>query len=530
MRRMPKTSMINILSPNYEYIKGKDAWRDNLRTTVLAAERICTSLGPNGAYKLVTYNRGPERIVKITRDAVPVLEELAIQYPTLVVFSEAAKIQRRDVGDGVASFVIFTSALLKKADELITKGIHPTVILEGYAEAEKKAQEMVSANSRKIGNYSSEETLKIADCGRGLLTPDICSMILRASKRAENYGRLDKDRVRFIRKPGGNPSDTCLVHGLVIKKAKLHPNMPDCVLKPRIALTSARIGISRMEVKMPGQGPFHFKFNVDNPGDLQSSKTAESSVREQALENLRLHGANVLFCQQPIDDLSKSRLVNMGLLAFASVDRGDLALISKATDAKIVSNLNDLTKLDIGEAKRIDIEKLALEKTVTLICPNYSTFVLRGSTPQTLDEQEEIISKALKLIKITQKEGDSFLPGGGATETQIAQELKAFANHLASRKQLAIDAFADALLEIPRCLSRNNGLNPIDTMTELYARHAEGLSNYGAGFEGCQPSVCMEPAEVKRSVIKRACEMTTLMLRVDEQVASKEIVKFHKKQ
>ena len=518
---------MNVLSTSREHIKGVEAWRNNLRLTSFAAERISSSLGPNGAYKMVTYNRGPEKIVKVTKDPVAVLEELAIQYPTLVVLSEAAKSQRQDLGDGVKSFVILAAGLLKNADELIGKGVHPTVIVKGYEEAARKTLEIINATSQKIDAEQFIDVLDSVDCGRGCLTPKLRGLIIEAAKHVSKHGRLDKEKIRITRKPGASQPETELVKGLVVKKTKLHPNMPDVAEKPRIALTSQRIGINRLEIKMPGQGPFHMKFAIETPEDLAGCRDAENERKADALDKLADFDVNVLFCQQPIDAFSKNKLLGMGILAFDSVDHADLALISKATGAKVVGPLSDLKANDIGAAENLEIDKIGLEKIVVLNGCDFATFLIRGSNQQALDELESSIGNSLSLLRNAMASG-KVVKGGGAIETQIARELKRFALQFPGREQLAVNAFAQAILELPKSLAANNGLDADAAVRELGKLHAEGFSDFGVGLEGCRGNVCLEAAEAKAAAVQRAFEVATLMLRIDEQVTAKEIPKFHK--
>ena len=514
-------------SSRYNYIRGKDAWRNNLRLTALAADRTRSSLGPNGAYKMVTYNRGPEKIVKITKDALPVLEELAIEYPTLTVLAEAAKMHRQQVGDGATSLIILVASLLKKADELIAKNVHPTVVLDGYIEAAREALEIITAASETLCDNISQLMIEQVDCGRTYLTEQLTKMIIEASEVATKNGKLDKDRICIIRKPGETFLDTKFIKGLIIKKNKLHPNMPDAVEKPTIAITSQRIGINRLEIKMPGQGPFQMKFNIEKGNDLKACKDAEKQQKLEALERLYECGSNVLFSQQPIDDYSKGKLVEMGILAFENVDRTDLELISKATNAKIIGPLFEIELKDVGRADYLELDKIRLEKIVTLTGCDFATFIIQGSTLQTLDELESFITKSLSLLQTATVSKD-FVFGGGAIETHIARRLKSLALMFPGRKQLAVNSFGEALLEIPRSLATNNGLFADDVLADLNKLHSEGLYSCGISTEGCCNKVCVELSEVKRATIKRAIEVVSLMLRIDEQITAKEIPKFHK--
>jgi len=528
-KKMQNKNAADMISKSSRFSKGKDAWRNNLHLTALAAERVRSSLGPNGAYKMVAYNRGPEKIVKVTKDAVPVLEELAIQHPALAVLSEAAKMQRQEVGDGVTSFVILASNLLKKADELMGKKVHPNVILDGYLEAAKKALEIIDANSTKLAANTLADVLETVDCGRGILTTTLRHSLVEASEIVTKDGKMDKNRIRIIRKQGAETSETRLIKGIIIKKAKLHRSMPDDVEKPRIAVTSGRIGLSRVEVKMRGEGPFNMRFDIQNPTQLNSCQEAEREQKRFALSKLDELGVNVLFCQQPIDSFTKCALVDRGVLAFESVDREDCALVAQATRANMVASLYDLSETDVGAAGNLTVEKLSPDEMVTLAVPTYATFLLRGSTSQAFDELELLIQKGLTLLKTAVEDGN-VVPSCGATEMRIAREVKDFSLQFNGKQQLAVDGFAGALMELPRCLAENNGVNPDDTMAQLAKLHAEGFSDYGIRADGSCGIVCSELSQIKTAVIKRSYEFVSLMLRIDEEITRKEIVKFHKKQ
>ncbi len=523
---MSRVSVTNVLSPNYEYLKGKDAWRNNIRLTALAADRIRSSFGPNGAYKLVIHARGPEKAIKVTRDAVAVLEELALEYPTLVVFLEAAKIQRQEFGDGVKTFVLTCAALLKKADELMSKGVHPATVLKGYESAAKKVLELIEDNSEPLETNDFEKVLEAIDCGRGCIDSELRASIVEASKLAKQDGTLDRDRIRTVRKHGGEKSETALVRGVVVKKRKLHPSMPDAVHKPIIAITSERIGTNRMELKMPHNGPFHMKFAVEKPSDLEGYKGEENHRKAEALGRLSDLGVNVLFSQQPIDSFSKGTLAKAGILAFESVDRADLVLISKATGAKLVGPLSELHEKDVGSAERLETDKIGLEETATLTgCNHFATFLLRGSNPQIIDELELLIGNSLNLL---QAAPSKTVAGAGAIEIEAAHHLKTYALRFSGKEQLAVEGFAEALLEVPRCLAANCGLFSDEVVGQLTKLHIDGSTDFGLASDGSCREIFIEAAEAKVAAVRKAFEVARLMLRIDEQVTAKERAKFHK--
>ena len=516
--------MENIFSPKIKRTTGKDVWQENVRLAVFTADKVRSTLGPKGAYKLVVYNKGPEQVVKVTKDAIAILEELAIQYPPSVIVSESAKLQREEAGDGVTGFVILLSNLLKKADELLVMGIHANTIIHGYHLATEKSLEILEKQVVK----QNSDALDIVDCKRNLLTPNICSMINQAYPLAFTEGRFDKENIRFLKKKGGNLQDSSFINGIVIKKEKAHPNMPSQLKNLRIAISSGRLGINRLEIKMVGQGPAHIHLNIKTPQQIQEYKETEYKLKAEPIKKLIRQNVNVLLCEQPLDDLQKEKLFTSGIFALESVDKKDSLAISKATGAKIVGNISELTEEDIGYADALQTGKIELEKTVTFEGCRGATFMLRGNTPQTIDELETAIKNSFTVLKLIGDDG-RVLPGAGAMETQIALELKSYSREFGNREQIVIEAYASALMDVPRCLAENYGLNPIDTLLELKKLHADGFCNYGINKLGCGEMVCQEPLKVKRSIMRRAYETSMFMLRIDELLISKEIPKFHKK-
>jgi archaeal chaperonin len=517
----------SIISKNYKRTTGKDVWKENLRIAVFAADKIRSSLGPSGAYKLVAYNRGPEQVVKVTKDAVAILDEVAIQYPPAVIISESAKIQRQEAGDGVATFVVFLSALLKKADELFALKIHPNTIIHGYNLATNRALELIDQQSSAYGNLAGE-ILDVVDCKRNLLSPKIRSMIMEAYQLAMNNGKFDKDNIRFLRKPGEGIQESSLIKGIVVKKEKAHPNMSDKMNNLRIAITSERPGINRLDVKMPGQGPVHLKLNLKNPEQIRQLRETTDKIRSASLDKLIDLKVNVLLCEQPLEQKLKDKLLAEGIFALEGVDKKDTFAVANATGARIIGQLSELMEEDLGFADGLYTDTIELEKTVTIHGCKGATFLLRGSVSQAVDELEIAISNSMIVLKII-SEDNRVLAGGGAIEAHLTQELREFARQFPSKEQIAIQAFGDALMDIPRCLATNYGLNATDISLELKKCQAEGKYNTGIDAEGCAETVCLEPTKIKRSIIRRANEVSMLMLHIDELLISKEIPKFHKK-
>src|SRR5437870_1993382 len=254
---------------------GKEAWSQNLRLASIAASKVGSCLGPKGSYKMVTYNRGPELIVKVTKDSVQVMEELAVQYPAIKIISEAAKLHREHYGDGVCTFLILLAALMKEAERLRTAGVHPGVIVRGYNAAATNALKIIDEIAEDGGATLQERLLEIIDCGRGLLTNELRRMLINAVKLASKDGRVAIKRIRIVKKPGGATSESCLIRGVILKKAKAHPNMPDTLEKVKIALVSKRIDIKHLEIKMKGEGNFPVRLVITSEKQISKFKEEE---------------------------------------------------------------------------------------------------------------------------------------------------------------------------------------------------------------------------------------------------------------
>jgi chaperonin GroEL (HSP60 family) len=514
----------SIISHHYQTVSGKDVWRDNLRTCIFVADKIRSALGPTGAYKLVTYNRGPEQVIKVTRDAVAVLDELAIQYPPAVIVAESAKLQRQEAGDGVATFVLVLSALLRKADELMTMGLHANTIVHAYHLATQKALEIIDAQATSF----SGDVLDTVDCGRNILTPKMRSIIRQAYPYAFEGDRFEVENVRFLRRNGGRINDSSLTNGVVVKKDKAHPNMPDRLRNLRITLVSERLGFDRLETKMRGDGPIPLQLNITSADHLRGYRQTEVKLKTQGFDKLHEFGVNVLLCEQPIEEIQKTLLLSEGIYALERVDKKDSQAVAKATGAHVVGSLKELTNEDIGLAEELYTDKIELEKTTTIQGCKAATILLRGNIPQEIDELETAIKNSLTVLKLAATDS-KLLPGGGAIEAQIAEEIKNYAKTFEGREQIAVEAYANAFLDVPKALAENYGLNVTDTMLELRRRHAEGDLSCGVCAHSCVDWVCAEPLKKVRAIIRRAYEVSSLMLRIDSLLISKEIPKFHKK-
>lgn len=521
-----------VIPKNTQQLGERDAWNENLRLAALAASKVTSCLGPMGMYKLVTYNRGPELVAKVTKDAVDIVDELGVQYPAVKTLAEAAKIQREFVGDGVSTVLVLMSALFSEADKLVSAGVHPGTVIDGYAEAGKKSVEIINEIAIIDPQNIDGRLLEVVDCGRGILSKNLRDDLAEAVKIiAEEDESIDVTRIGIVKKPGGIVDDSHLVHGLIIKGGKAHHNMPDVLEHPKIALLTKPMLIKSPEMIALDAGTPNKMVTMTNAGDIHRFKNEEHRLRTQLVEQVKASGANVLMCKSKFPDRIPDLLVREGIFGLDQIDPKDLDEIARVTGAHLAANPGMLTAEDLGSAKRLEVEKLRPDYITILECDKGAALLLRGSNPELLQELEKIVKKALLVLKHS-KTNPKIVPGGGALYALLATRLRKYALSFPGKQQLAIQAFCNALEKIPEAIARNYGLDPINTILELRRQHGNGQSMIGVGENGCT-NMCdanvVELANVNKATLNRALEVVSLLLRIDSTFQVKELPIVHKR-
>lgn len=518
-----------ILQKNRGRLSGKDAWRQNLNLASLAAFKIGSSLGPKGAYKLVTYHRGPEMVMKVTKDPLDVVDELGIEYPAIMTLAEAAKIQRQHTGDGITTLLVLVSALLTEADKLIEVGFHANTILDGYLKAAERSIVIINEIAKNFGEDLEERLLEVVDCGRQLLSRRLRSDLSEAISQITEDGTIDVSRIRIVTKPGAQTNDSELVRGVIVKQGKAHPSMPDWIDGPKIAFLT-KLEIKRLELRSKDEGPFSVKLNITSHEQIQQFKSGENRLRTLLVDRVNMTGANVLICRSKMDDRLSDQLSRQGIFAMQMVDYRDFEAAAKATGGSIISDAYQLEKEDLGLARKLEVDKIKPDDIVVLYCDRGATLLLRGSSPELVQELEKTVKRALLILKHS-RSNPRVVPGGGAILVELASQLRIYALTFEGRDQFVIGSFADALEKIPECLSCNYGLDPIDMMIQLRNHHANGKQAMGVGEHGCvdmYDASIIELGSVNRANIHRAYELVSLLLRVDDCFYVKDIPRFHK--
>ncbi|MBC7118033.1 MAG: thermosome subunit alpha [Methanothermobacter tenebrarum] len=497
---------------------GKDAQRMNILAGKVLAETVRTTLGPKGMDKMLVDSLGD---IVVTNDGVTILKEMDIEHPAAKMLVEVAKTQEDEVGDGTTTAVIIAGDLLKKAEELLDMDIHPTIIAMGYRQAAKKAQEIL--DSIAISASDRDTLIKVAMTamtGKGTekARKPLAELVVDAVKQVEENGEVDKDHIKIEKKEGGSVDDSMLVQGVIIDKERVHPGMPKKVENAKIALLNCPIEVKETEVDA--------EIRITDPSQMQAFIEQEEKMIKDMVDKIVSTGANVLFCQKGIDDLAQHYLAKAGVLAVRRVKKSDIEKLSKATGGKIVTNIEDLSEEDLGNAGKVVEKKISGEEMIFVEeCkePKAVTILVRGSTEHVVSEVERAIEDAIGVVSAT-VEDEKVVAGGGAPEVEIAKRLKDYSESISGREQLAVAAFAEALEVVPKTLAENAGLDSIDTLVDLRAAHEEspymGLDVFEGKVVDMKEAGVLEPHRVKRQAIQSAAEAAEMILRIDDVIAA----------
>src|SRR3989344_2586705 len=487
-----------ILMPeDIQRLIGKDAQRNNIAAAKMVAEVVKTTLGPKGMDKMLV---SPTNEIVVTNDGVTILNEMQIEHPAAKMVAEVARTQESEIGDGTTSAVMIAGKLLENAEKLLDMKIHPTVIIKGYQIAAKKAQEILKEISFKVDNsQDNHELLK--------------------QIKIDQTNDFNIDNIKIIKIKGESIKDSELIFGIVLEKDKISHEMPSEIKGARIALIDVPLELKNPEIDT--------KISISSPEQLQGFLFHEEQTIKQIVKNIKDSGANVVFCQKGIDDFAQYLLTKEKIYACRRVARSDIEKLSKATGAKIISNLREITPFEIGNSEYVkEIRHSGNVLTYVYGCqnPKALTILIHGGTEHVIDEVERAMKDGLGDVFCVLKSGLIVL-GGGCVEVELSRRLKIFSQSLSGRERLAVEEFANALEFIPITLAENAGLDPIDVLTQLKSLHDSGQINIGLNLftdkiEDVLKARIIEPYNIKKQAIDSASEVATMILRIDDVIAS----------
>ena len=514
---------IFIMGEDAERQTGEDAQENNINACKTVGKAVRTTLGPKGMDKMMVDGIGD---LVVTNDGVTILEEMDIEHPAAKMMVEVAQTQEEEVGDGTTTAVVLAGELLKQAEDLLDQEIHPTIITKGYRLARQQSIQILNDISEEV-NLEDEETLqkvaqtamtgKSAETSREYLS----KITVDAVRQVANPDNLtiNKDMIKVEKKQGGTVEDTELVEGVILDKEKTHSGMPDKVEKAKVALLNTPIEVKETETDA--------EINISDPSQMKNFVEQEEEQLKEMVEKLDQAGANVVLCQKGIDDMAQHYLAKKGIFAIRRVSSGELEKLSQATGANILTSLDNIEETDLGQAGKVEHKNIGGDQmTFVSDCPEAKSvsILVRGGTEHVVDEIERAIEDAIGSVSSALQNGQ-VVGGGGATEVELAQELRDYADSVGGREQLAINAFADSLEVLPRTLAENAGYDPIDTLVDLRNKHDQGQTWAGINVtsgksEKLYEKGVVEPKQTKTQAVQSASEAAEMILRIDDVIAA----------
>jgi thermosome len=509
-------------------IIGRNAQRLNILIGYAVANTVKSTLGPKGMDTMLVSDLGD---IVITNDGATILEEMNVEHPAAKIMVEIAKTQDKEVGDGTTTSVVIAGYLLKNAGELLDQNIHPSTITNGYLIAAKKADELLSTLSHKVGIDDMDTLKKIASISMGsksiglgdskdYLSEMVVNSLKMVAEKKNNGYVIDTDLIKLEKKEGGSVRDTKFIKGVVIDKEIVHSGMPKKADKAKVALIECPLEIEKTETDA--------KIQITSPDQMKAFLDQEEKMLKDMIEKIKKTNATVVFCQKGIDELAQHFLAKANIMAVRRVKKSDLEKLARATGGRIVSSLDGLSPEDLGSAGKVYEEKISGESMVFVEgCENAKavTIFLRAGTEHVVNEFERAIVDAIGAVS-SAIEDCSYVTGGGSTEIELAQKLREYAIKIGGREQLAIQSFADSLEVIPKTLAESTGMDVINTLVALRTEHTKGKVSFGisvmdAKEDDMQKLGIIEPTRVKKQAISSATEAAVMMLRIDDIIASK---------
>ncbi len=518
-----------ILPEGASRLIGKEAQRTNIAVGYAVASIVRTTLGPKGMDKMLVSELGD---LVITNDGATILEEMNVEHPIAKILVDVAKTQDKEVGDGTTSAVIIAGDLLRNAGQLLDQGVPPAAIIKGYEMAQEKSKGFLQAVANTISIKDQEKLLNIASVSIGsknvgsdqtkkYLTKLALQAIEQVAVNANGKVTIDKDFIKLEKKEGGAVENTEFINGVLIDKEVTHPGMPKLVKNANIALLDVALEIEKTEVDA--------KIEITSPDQMQAFLNQEEKMLKDMVEKIVKSKATVVFIQKGIDDVAQHYLSKAGIMAIRRVKKSDIEKLAKATGARLVTSLDDLSQKDLGFAGQVEEKKVGGESMVFVEkCkdPKSVTIFVRAGTKQAADEVERALTDVIGSLTTTVQDG-KYVMGGGSTEVEMAMKLRDYATDVGGREQLAITAFADALEVIPKTLAESCGMDPIDTLVQLRSKHklkdgkVYGVDVFKNVIGDMDKLGIIEPLKVKSQAISSATEAAASILRIDDMISSK---------
>ncbi|MBS7269589.1 MAG: hypothetical protein KIH10_12225 [Candidatus Freyarchaeota archaeon] len=499
---------------------------NNISTFTIIANAVKPCFGPKGKNKLLIDNIGS---LKYTSHGATILAFMYLQHPAAKMLVDLTEAQSKNLGDGTKASVILAGEVLKNAEDLLNQKVHPMVVINGYRRATQKVLELLNHMALPVDSEDQETLKKIALTTIGGRLPEgrelFAEMAVKAIKNLtakKDTSDVDIRKIKILGEKGRSLNESELFSGVILEREVVNPKMPKRVEQAKIALLDCWLRVSQQIFRRK------LEVRIEDTKNYDIHLDALNKLAEETVEKIKSAGANVVLCTKVVDEVTEHFLTKSGILTVTQLPSMDLKIISEATDGKIVTDLNDLKEENLANAELVEKKKIGEKKKVFIHLPSLkcATILIRGTTQEIISEAEGMLLSLLKTLK-TVTEESKVVAGGGATEMELAREIKEYAKNFSGKEQLAIERYAKALEAIPKTLAENAGLNPIDSLAQLRALHQDpknmwmGITPQGK-LEDTKDMGILEPLSLKKQIIKSTNEIAETILRIDEIIVEKE--------
>ncbi|CAF1027162.1 unnamed protein product [Didymodactylos carnosus] len=523
-------SAITTLNPKAESARQAQALAINISAARGLAEILKTNLGPKGTMKMLVSGAGD---IKITKDGNTLLHEMQVQHPTASLIARAATAQDDITGDGTTSIVLLIGELLKQADLYISEGLHPRIVAEGFELAKKESLNVLDKLKipLKLNPIDRELLLQMARTSlrtklsrenADLLTDIIVDAVLTLH---EDGKPVDLNMIEIMDMMHRTEADSRLVRGIVMDHGGRHPSMPKALKNAYILTCNVSLEYEKPEVN----AGFFYK-NVEERESLVTSERKFIEDRVQKIIDLKKKVCGddktkhfVVINQKGIDPFSLDALAKEGILGLRRAKRRNMERLTLACGGEAMNSLDNLTKDCLGYAEDVYEHVLGEEKfTFVEGCknPKSVTILLKGSTKYIINQLKDALRDGLRAV-VNAIEDVCVIPGAGSFEIAAHQALTQYKEKVKGRARLGVQAFADALLIIPKAVAQNAGHDQQETIVKLQHEYANSKIPVGVDITSGE---AMDPKSmgiydnyrVKKQLIHSSTSIATNLILVDE--------------
>jgi len=518
-----------VLSQNTKRDSGKKVQMGNISAGKTIGDVVRTCLGPRAMLKMLMDPMGG---IVMTNDGNAILREITVQHPAAKTMIEIARTQDEEVGDGTTSVIVLAAEMLAVSQQFLEEKMHPTIIIKAYRQALEDAAELLRDKvATPIDLNDVKQVSKVIQSCIGTKfiakwSDLACQIALEAVKTVsiEESGKKEIDIKRYAKVekiPGGTMEDSRVLQGVMFNKDVTHPKMKRKIEKPRILLLDCNLEYKK--------GESQTNIEIMKEDDFSKILEQEETFIRKMCDDIIAFKPDLVITEKGVSDLAQHFFNKAGITAIRRLRKSDNLRVARACGATIVNRTDEISEEDIGtRAGLFEVRKIG-DEYFTFIenCedPKACTILLRGASKDILNEVERNLQDALNVARNLYVE-PALVPGGGATEMEIAHLLTQKAKSINGVTQWPYKAVATALEIIPRTLAQNCGANTIRSLTALRAKHAHEESHINWGINGETGNLedmsalgIWEPLSVKLQVYKTAIETAILLLRIDDIVS-----------